>query len=109
MMANVKEEKDLDINETIDKVENYWEGNKKSISIILGAIILVVGGYFIYTTMIVAPQEKDAEKDMFFAEQYFGMDSMKLALNGDGNKMGFLQIIENYGSSNSANLAHYYA
>ncbi|MEP7168347.1 MAG: tetratricopeptide repeat protein [Bacteroidota bacterium] len=108
-MANVKEQHDLDINETIDKAEGYIQENKKSLSIIGGAVLVVVAGYFIYTNMIVAPQEKDAEKDMFFAEQYFGMDSMKLALNGDGNKMGFLQIIENYGSSNCANLAHYYA
>ncbi|HKR05140.1 MAG TPA: tetratricopeptide repeat protein [Bacteroidia bacterium] len=108
-MAKVKEEKDLDINETIDKAESYIQENKKSLSIIGGAVLVVVAGYFIYTNMIVAPQEKDAEKDMFFAEQYFGMDSMKLALNGDGNKMGFIQIIENYGSSQSANLAHYYA
>jgi len=108
-MANVKEQHDLDINETIDKAEGYIQENKKSLSIIGGAVLVVVAGYFIYTNMIVAPQEKDAQKDMFFAEQYFGMDSMKLALNGDGNKMGFLQIIDNYGSSQSANLAYYYA
>jgi tetratricopeptide (TPR) repeat protein len=108
-MANVKEEQDLDINETFGKVENYWEENKKSLSIIIGGAVLVVVGYLVYTNMIVAPQEKDAQKDMFTAEQYFAMDSMNLALNGDGNKMGFLQIIDNYGSSQSANLAHYYA
>lgn len=108
-MATVKEEQNLDINETIDKAEHYVQENKKSLGIIGGAIVLVIGGYFAYTNFIVAPQEKDAEKDMFMAEQYFANDSLNLALNGDGNKMGFLQIIENYGSSNAANIAHYYA
>lgn len=108
-MANVKEDQNLDINETIDKAESYVQENKKSLTIILAAVVLVVGGYFAYTNLIVAPQEKDAEKDMFTAEQYFASDSLNLALNGDGNKMGFLQIIDNYGSSNSANMAHYYA
>lgn len=108
-MANVKEDQNLDINETIDKAESYVQENKKSLTIILAAVVLVVGGYFAYTNLIVAPQEKDAEKDMFTAEQYFASDSLNLALNGDGNKMGFLQIIDNYGSSNSANIAHYYA
>ena len=108
-MANVKEEQDININETIGRAEHYIQENKKSLSIIFGAVLVVVAGYFVYTNLIVAPQEKDAEKDMFTAEGYFAQDSMKLALNGDGNKMGFLQIIENYGSSQSANLAQYYA
>lgn len=108
-MANVKEDQNLDINDTIDKAESYVQENKKSLTIILAAVVLVVGGYLAYTNLIVAPQEKDAEKDMFTAEQYFATDSLNLALNGDGNKMGFLQIIDNYGSSNSANIAHYYA
>jgi tetratricopeptide (TPR) repeat protein len=108
-MAQVKEEQNLDINETFDKAEGYIQENRKSLSIIGGAIILVVGGYFAYNSFIVGPQEKDAQKEMFVAEQYFATDSFNLALNGDGNKMGFLQIIENYGSSNSANLAHYYS
>ena len=108
-MANIKDIQNIDIDETIGKAEGYIQENKKSLSIIGGAIVLVVGGYFVYTSLIVAPQEKEAEKDMFAAEGYFAQDSLKLALNGDGNKMGFLQIIDNYGSSQSANLAHYYA
>jgi tetratricopeptide (TPR) repeat protein len=36
------------------------------------------------------------------------MDSLNLALNGDGMYPGFLQIIDDYGITSSANLAHYY-
>jgi tetratricopeptide (TPR) repeat protein len=108
-MANIKDVQNIDIDVTIGKAEGYIQENKKSLSIIGGAIALVVGGYFVYTNLIVAPQEKEAEKEMFTAEGYFAQDSLKLALNGDGNKMGFLQIIDNYGSSQSANLAQYYA
>ncbi|MFP4620137.1 MAG: tetratricopeptide repeat protein, partial [Bacteroidales bacterium] len=45
----------------------------------------------------------------FRAEQYFARDSFNLAINGDGNYLGFLDIIEEYGITESANLAHYYA
>ncbi|MFI5218809.1 MAG: tol-pal system YbgF family protein [Bacteroidia bacterium] len=108
-MTNTKEGQTIDINEKIDKADHYIQENKKSLSIIGGAVVLVVGGYFAYTNFIVGPQEKEASSKMFFAEQYFQKDSLNLALNGDGNNPGFLEIIDNYGSSQSANLANYYA
>ncbi len=46
---------------------------------------------------------------MFMAEKYFAEDSLNLALNGDGNYSGFLQIIDDYKWSEAANLSHYYA
>lgn len=45
---------------------------------------------------------------MWMAEQYFAKDSFNLALNGDGNYLGFLDIIEEYSITKSANLANYY-
>ncbi len=108
-MAQEKEVKDFDINESISKTEHYVSENKKSLSIIGGAILLVVGGYFVYNIFWVKPQEESAQKEMFMAERYFDLDSLDLALNGDGSFPGFLEIIDNYGSSQSANLAHYYA
>ncbi|MBL0342647.1 MAG: tetratricopeptide repeat protein [Bacteroidetes bacterium] len=98
----------LEIGETINKAESYVSENKKSISIIGGAIVVVILGYFGYNNLIVQPQEVNAQKEMFMAERYFQQDSVEKAINGDGQFMGFLEIIDNYGSSNSANLAHYY-
>jgi tetratricopeptide (TPR) repeat protein len=46
---------------------------------------------------------------MFMAEKYFEQDSLKKALNGDGQYLGFLAIIDEYGMTKSANLAQYYA
>jgi tetratricopeptide (TPR) repeat protein len=53
--------------------------------------------------------EKEAHGQMFVAEQYFEKDSFNIALNGDGNNWGFLKIIDEYGATKAANLAHYYA
>ncbi len=69
---------------------------------------MVILGYFGYTNLVVKPQEENALKEMFMAERYFQQDSVDKAINGDGQFPGFLEIIDNYGSSNSANLAHYY-
>ncbi len=46
---------------------------------------------------------------MFMAEMYFEQDSLSRALNGDGQYPGFLEIIDQYGLTKSANLATYYA
>lgn len=100
---------EIDINETINKAEGFLAENKKSITIIGGAIVAVILGYFGYTQLIVKPQEENARKEMFVAETYFKKDSVDKALNGDGQFMGFLEIIDTYGSSKAANLSHYYA
>lgn len=108
-MAEQKEEKTFDITESIGKTERYIEENKKSLSIIGGAVLVVVAGYFGYMNFIVKPQQESAVKEMFMAEKYFAKDSIDKALLGDGNFPGFLQIIDDYGSSQAANLSHYYA
>lgn len=55
------------------------------------------------------PMEETASAEMFQAEQYFSTDSFNLALNGDGNALGMLDIIDDYGSTDAGNLANYYA
>ena len=59
--------------------------------------------------MIFQPKEVDAQSQIFRAEQYFEKDSFKLAFEGDGDALGFNDIIDEYGVTETANLAHYYA
>lgn len=107
-MAESKQDQDFNITETFSKTEHFINQNKKSLSIIVGAIVLAVGGYLYYQKSYVAGKEKEAEAVMFVAEEYFKNDSLKLAINGDGNHPGFEEIMNDYGVSPSANLAHFY-
>ena len=77
--------------------------------IVIGAIIVIVLGYIGYKKLYLGPKEKEAQGQMFMAQKYFEMDSLNLALNGDGNYLGFLSIIDDYGITKSGNLANYYA
>ena len=43
------------------------------------------------------------------AQKYFEKDSLNRALYGDGNALGFIDIIDDYGSTKTGNLAKYYA
>jgi TolA-binding protein len=99
----------VDLEETVSKTEQYIEENKNSLTIIVSVIVGIIAIYFGYTNMYLAPMEQEAKENMWKAEQYFEADSFNLALNGDGNQFGFLQIIDNYGASSSGNLANYYA
>lgn len=93
----------------LTRTEQYIEANQKSLTIIVLAIVIVVGGYLGYKRLYLAPMEDKAQSQIFAAEQYFEKDSFKLALNGDGNYLGFLKIIDKFGPTKTANLAYYYA
>jgi tetratricopeptide (TPR) repeat protein len=93
----------------LTRTERYIESNQKSLTIIVLAIIVVVGGYLGYKKLYLAPMEDKAQSQIFAAEQYFEKDSFKLALNGDGNYLGLLDVIDKYGPTKTANLAYYYA
>jgi len=73
------------------------------------AIVVVVGAYLGYKKLYLAPMEEKAQSQIFAAEQYFERDSFKLALNGDGNYLGLLDIINKYSPTKTAKLAYYYA
>ena len=91
------------------KVEGFWGKYQKQLLIGIGAIVVGVGGWYAYQTMVVAPKEEQAADAIYKAEQNFAKDSLKTALSGDGTSKGFLYIINNYGGTKSANLAQYYA
>lgn len=93
----------------LNRTEQWFENNSKALIIALIAIIVITLGIIGYLKYIKAPRELKAQDEMFMAQRYFQMDSLNLALNGDGNFYGFLDIIDNYGSTKAGNIAHYYA
>jgi tetratricopeptide (TPR) repeat protein len=54
------------------------------------------------------PVKQEALAQIFVAEQYFRADSFAKALDGDGNALGFNQIIDDYGSAAPESI-HLYA
>lgn len=111
-MAKKEENKDLlenpeVIQEKLVSAEGWLEQNPKTAIGIVTIILLVVGGYFGYRYYIDG-KDNVAQKEMFQAIRYFEADSLNLALNGDGNNLGFLQIIEDYSATPAGNLANFY-
>lgn len=97
------------VEEALSKTELYIEQNRKSLTIIIVAIAAVVGVYFAYRNFYLEPKENEAQASMFMAEFYFEQDSFLIAVEGDGSNLGFVDIIDEFGATKSANLANYYA
>ncbi len=106
----IKQEDNLqEVENVLTRTEQVIEENQKLLSIVVGAIVAVVVIYLSLNKFYFQPREKEAKEQMFMAEQYFQTDSFNLAINGDGNYLGFLDIIDSYGSTKSGKLAGYYA
>ncbi|WP_430815992.1 tetratricopeptide repeat protein [Carboxylicivirga sp. RSCT41] len=97
------------VESALSKTEHFIEENQNRLSMIALAIIIIVAGYWGLKKFYFMPLEQEAQKSIFYAQQYFEKDSFNIALNGDGQNLGFLEIIEDYGSTTAGNLAVYYA
>lgn len=98
-----------ELESALTKTEQFIEDNQKLISYVVGGIIFLVAAYLGFNKFYLQPQEDEARSQMFMAENYFEKDSFNLAINGDGNYLGLLDIIDEYGITKSANRAKYYA
>ncbi len=113
MATSKKEHETVDpevaIESAIGKTELFIEKNSKTLLYILTAIVVVVGGYYGWKYLYSEPRMKKAADQMFVAEQLFAADQYQPALEGDGNNSGFLEIIDQFGSTPQGNLARQYA
>jgi tetratricopeptide (TPR) repeat protein len=99
----------VDVEEVYSKTEQYIEENKNTLTIVVGAVLLIVGGFFGYSNLYLAPLEEEAQSQMWQAEKYFEVDSFNLALNGNiQGAIGFKTIADHYGGTKAGNLANYY-
>ncbi len=108
-----EEESSIEVFDKADEVLNsgeaFIENHQKPILIGLAAIALVVVGIIVLKSQYFEPREKEAQESIFMAEQFFAIDSFQLALDGKNDAMGFLDVIEEYGSTDAGNMAKAYA
>ena len=106
---NKTEDQFAQIEETLSKTEQYIEDNQKNLTRIVGGIIAVIALFLGYQKLYIAPMEQEAQTEIFMAELYFQKDSFELALNGDGQYLGLIDISEEYSATKIGKLASYYA
>lgn len=96
---------------SLDRAQLFFDKNKNIIIGVAVAVVAVVGGFFAYKYLYMAPKEEKAKEKIAFAQTYFAQDSLRQALQGDGQPShpGFLRIIKDYSGTPTGNVAHYYA
>ena len=97
------------VEETLSRTEQWIESNQKLLSTIVFLIVGVIALYLGYGKFYAEPLNEEAHAEMFMAEKYFETDSFKLALNGDGQYLGFIDLASDYSRTPAGNLANYYA
>ena len=92
------------------KAEEFFNNSKnRNLVFGIGGVIAIAILAFLGYKYFITGKNTEAQKEMFQAVHYFEADSLGKALNGDGINYGFLDIIDNYGGTDAANLANFYA
>ncbi len=93
----------------LGKTGKFVQENSKSLAVIGVAILALIALYVGYQNFYLAPRAEKAANEMFKAEEYAAVDSLRdKAISGDGSYPGFEKIAEEYSNTKSANLANAY-
>lgn len=88
---------------------SFVEKNKKAIMYGTCAVLAVIIAVVLAVQYYIKPRNLEAAESMAVAEQLFRTGEYEKALNGQGQNAGFLQIMDEYVCTPSANLARLYA
>jgi tetratricopeptide (TPR) repeat protein len=90
----------------LSKTEQFLEQNYKPLLIGLAVVVVLVGLFWL-SKLYLTKRNDEAQSQMYQAQKYLELDSINLALNGDGNYLGFLDIAKEYKFTKAGNLARY--
>lgn len=91
-----------------DRVEDFYLSNQKIVLGVVGAIVLLIAGFFGYR-YYQSSQNEAGQNELFPAVYRFEGDSLQTALNGRASQPGLVAVGDNYGGTAAGNLAHFYA
>lgn len=111
-MANRKgAEQQESLGTAMNKTELFLEENGRKVTYIFVGLLAVAALVYGYRALISQPRVEQAAEMISAAQSRFEAENpdFELALNGDANGAGFLEVIDKYGSTPSGNLAKHYA
>ena len=99
------------LGEAMNKTELFFEKNGRKMTYVFLVLLVIAALIYGYRVLIVHPRAEKAAEMIAEAQNRFDAENpdFELALVGDANGAGFLDVIEQYGSTPSGNLAKHYA
>ena len=97
MAKEIRNENAEAVVEAVSKTEQFFAKNGKLLSIICVAVVVFCAAVFCWYKFIHQPKVAEAQGQMALAEENFRNGDYELALNGDGNVLGFVQVLDEYG------------
>jgi len=98
MAKEIKNENAEAVVEAVSKTEQFFQKNGKLLTIICVAVIAACAAVFCWHKFVHQPKVAEAQGQMALAEANFRAADYEVALNGDGNVLGFVQILDEYGT-----------
>ncbi|MBO7322461.1 MAG: tetratricopeptide repeat protein [Bacteroidales bacterium] len=95
---NTKVETIESVGEAVSKTEVFFKTYGKTLAYVGGGLVAIAAIIILYIQFYANPLKQEAQAQTFTAEQYFRAEDYDKALNGDGNALGFSQIIDEYGA-----------
>ena len=93
-----EEQRQQNVAEAVSKTEMFFKENGKLIySIVLGVLVIALA-ILAYNRFILQPKKVQATDQLVRAENWFQAGEYELALNGDENDLGLVDLINKYGS-----------
>ncbi|MCB9261617.1 MAG: hypothetical protein H6607_04515 [Flavobacteriales bacterium] len=77
-------------------INGFLEKNSKMMMIVGGALVLVCAAWWYVADVYKPKKEKAANSALFFPQANLRNDSIELALNGDGENMGLIEVAKKY-------------
>lgn len=102
---DILEKSDEQISQVFSDAEYFFDQYKNIIIGVIAAVILGIGGWWAYNNLVKGPKESKAQDAIIYAQRYFDIDSMQLALNGDGKNIGFEAVAKKYSGTSAGNRA----
>lgn len=95
--VNNKPENQQAVGEAVSGLELFLKKNGNLLSTILLIILIAVCALLALNRWVFKPAQQEARAAAAGAERYFQMSQYEQALNGDGNVLGFADVISQYG------------
>ena len=108
MAKEIKNENVEAVVEAVSKTEKFFNENGKVLGGIVAGLAVVAAIVFCWYKFAYQPAVEEAQGQMAVAEENFRAADYELALNGDGNVLGFTQIIDEYGAK-AGKAVYFYA